>query len=546
MDTGEITAELINESGLPDELVMGSAREVAKHLSTWTKETRARKGQSTLFDRSKFVSPDNPYEQMRVARNAVADDDVVSAAADVTEGLVLQGVRTESSSKDVADIFNQINADLDLDSYLRAAYREVFTYSQVVTATWWGWRTYKPLPAVRPNGSGAARRKEYRLFVPTKIITLDPTKVVPVGMSVFGEEHLAWHATQEEMDIYLGNDPLRYDRVMSELFIGRYVPSRDEALELSELGVDPHRLLEFNPERVWRHTVTKPSYQRFPDLRLRSTFRHLDLKQQLMESDRVMLVGSANYILLVRKGSEAQPGKQEEIQNLRDNFSVLAKLPIIVSDHRLEIEIVAPKLDTTLIRDKYDLLDKRILSRLFGSLDVAGGARGDSTAGITTRMVARFLETRRHMIRRSVERNVISRVWTLNRETFAEKDDASPSLAFNPRNVQLDNDSNLLNAIMTARQSRDLSRESFLEHLNYDQAVEAQRLELEAEIYDDIFKTKVPYSSADGDQEGQDPPSVTGRGGGRPVGGGKSPNSVQGMGKKRTSSGAPSVGGNGD
>jgi len=565
LDTGWVGAAWENQSGLPDAVLLPTIRETASYLQQWTREQRATKGRSGMFDRTKFTAPEGPYEQMRMAHTAIQDDDVVSAAADVTEGLILQGTSWESSNEAAADIMNQIAGKIDLDGYLRTAYRENFTYSQTVTATWWGWKTYtsttrKTADATNKNGSARTYpgRAKFKLFAPTKIITLDPTCVVPVGMAIFGDERLAWHATEEMIAAWSGMEEqplMNFDAVMAGLFKGVYTPTREEEVWLGKLGIDPRRLIEFNPDRVWRHTRTKAAYQPFADLRMKAVFRLLDLKQQLLESDRVMLVGAANYLLLVKKGSVDQPAAQSEVDNLKEGFNVLAKLPVIVSDHRLTIEIISPKLDTTLIADKYNTLDSRILARLFGAPSINSGARGDQNAGITTRMMARTLESQRHMLRRMVEKEIRDQIWDhpYNAEVLKKfKPEEKPSLAFTPRNVQLDNDAQIIAAIMAARQSRDLSRESFLESFGFDQAVEHQRIVREADLYDDDFKTTVPFTAGAGgdpakvgDGQGGAPSAVTGAQGGRPVGGGSPKKSAQSQVKKRTASGAPSVGGAG-
>jgi len=550
IDTGFVEVAAENLSGLPNRLVASTVRELAGQLSQWTQEQRAQKGKPTLFSRTKYVSSENPYDMMKTAKRAVVDDDVVSATADVTEGLIFQGSAWESSDEIASAIMNKVAEDLDLDNYFRMAHRELFTYSQVVTALWWGRKEIQPnvrRPSGKKNKDGSPRtypsRSSFTLNVPTKIVLLDPTKVVPVGNRVFGEDRLAWHATDATIEAWEKGEANPYaarDETIAQLFIGRYQPSKDEEAWMGSLGIDPRKLMEFNPQAVWRHSLTRSSYEGFPDLRMKSAFRHLDLKAQLMDSDRVMLVGAANYLLLVKKGSDDHPGLPEEIDNLRDNFQVLAKLPVIVSDHRLSIEIVAPKLDTTLDPKKYDLLDSRIAARLLGIPQVDTGARGDQTAGTTSRMIARRLESERHMLRRATEKHLAKAIWERNEQALSKYTNV-PSLAFMPRNVQLDSDTVILSAIIQARNSRDLSRESYLEFFGFDQAVEAQRMEREAEIYDDIFQTAVPFSAAGGDGSGG---GATPQGG-RPQGGGSPKQSAQGAVKQRTSTGAPSTGGAG-
>jgi hypothetical protein len=454
---------------------------------------------------------------------------------------MFQKVAWEGESSDDADIFNQISTDVDLDSFLRAASRELFTHSQVVVTSWWERKTYKvrgrnpiphdqkppppapdPLTGITPKPEppkrGVKRKREYRLYAPTQLTILDSLRVIPVGQRLWGGDRLAWHGTAEEIEIWdSGLDrPSAGDPTMSQLIIGKYTPDRQEATELSNLGVDPSRLLELNPMRVWRHTLTRPSYARWPENRLRSVFPLLDLKRQLMDADRVHLIGAANYILLVRKGAKDEPPHQAELESLRRNFDVLAKLPIIISDHRLEIDIITPSQDFTLNREKYEVLDGRIIARLFGAITLSGqGQRNESTLTIA-RMVARLLESRRHMLKRALEANFARRIIEANPEIDWEDE---PNLAFTPRRVQLDADQEIAQMILALRQSKEISRESILEYVGLDEAVEANRRIVEAQMYDDIFETAVPFSSPVNNAGGL-PPGAFGATGGRPTGGG--------------------------
>lgn len=549
----------VNMSGLDDALVSGKMREVASQISRWVEDTRGPgQNRSSLFDRSAYQAPDNVYNQMKIARTAMANDDVVSGAAEVTEGLIFQGVKWESETPDDADIFNQISKTLDLDSYVRQAYRELFTCSQVVTASWWGWKTYKvrgrsnpeelplekkvdpttgvesfaePLdektnrPKKRPKG--VKRKKEYRVWAPVALTVLDSTKVVPVGNLMWGQERLAWQASRAEIEAFEAGT----DVTMESLFLGRYVVEERSAeeKELLALGVDCKRLLELNPMYVWRHCVTKANYQRFPEVRLKSVFKLLDLKQQLMEADRVSLIGAANYILLVKKGTKEDPAYPEEITNLRENFDVIAKLPVIISDHRLEIEIIVPSQDYTLDKEKYDLLDARILARLLGATSISSSGQRNENSLTIARGIARQLETKRHMLKRSLEARVAAAVCEHPFNVKGDKPlfEDEPNLAFTPRSVQLDSDSQITQAVMALRAQKEISRETILEYFGFDQAVEAQRREFEEESgLDDVFGTQVPFDGQGG-QPVQNaggtpppPPQVTGAQGGRPTGGG--------------------------
>jgi len=502
-------------------------RQMAYQLQSWVNNMRAVTGQSGLFDRGKYVSNDIVYNQMLTAR---------------TEGMAFQGLKWESPDWDTTDLFNQMAAEQDLDSLIRKMWREEFTYGQAVCAFWWDEGEF----VVRGSTEkGNKKKRRVKVWYPRAVTLLDAVKVVPVGLLAFGQERLAWKATRQESIAYsaIVNGDLQ-DELMERFYTGQYIPrDGDELQELTSLQIDVSQLLLLDDRYVARHCTTKPDYERFPDVRLKSVFRLLDMKQQLLESDRVALIGAANYILLVKKGDKDSPAYPEEIANLKENYSTLAKLPVIFSDHRLNIEIITPKTDHTLDPDKYMVLDNRIAARLLNMLNSAGAQSGQRTDNTLTmsRTTARSMEGNRHMIRRFLEKQIGKAVveHPKNAGIFTE---GAPALAFTPPNIQLDADAGTVQVLLQARTTGDLSRESFLEYFGFDQEVEAMRVALEATRYDNIFKTRVPFDSPSNNdaRSGGASEPATGTGvapsaqapagarGGRPAGGGKSKQSPSG------------------
>lgn len=524
---------VINHTGLSDTFVTssGDVREIAEKLSRWVDNARAASTRHGMFDRGAYTPPANVYDEMRAARHALEYDDIVGGVAEITEAFAFQGVKFESEEPDEADIFNQIARDLNLDAHLRKMWREEYATSQSVTAMVMGRKSYK----VRgKNEDGNQRRKKYDdLVVPVQLSVLDSTKVVPVGTSPLGPQMLAWCSTAGEVDWFRrARSGEVIDPQMLQFFIGTYTPGPVEEAELTKLGVDTKNLLVMNPSLVFRHTLTKPDYERFAPVRLKGVFRQLDLKQQLMAADRAMLVGAANYILLIKKGDKEHPATPEEMSNLKQNYNFIAKLPVIISDHRLEIEIIAPKVDHTLQQDRYDLIDTRLLARLLGTLSLGGRGQRNETNVTLSRAVAKSMENRRHMIKRTIEERIVRPIIQANSEQFKSE----PNLVFVPRNIALDVDAAMVQAIVSLRTQRELSRESVLELFGFDQAIEAQRRELEEKVYDDIFKTHTPFDSPMGD------PHQNGAQGGRPQGGGQSSGDTTKP-KARTANGNPKTGG---
>lgn len=564
----EVTSDLVLPNGQPLGVVNHSGialgdiardpqvRQLASQIGEWVEKARRGPGPAGMMNRTNYLAPTTPYDLMRAARAAVREDDVISGLADATEAIAFDGgLKWEASDPDDADIFNQMSADLNLDAKIREMWREIFTVDQFVAAKIWDYKTY----SVRGTTTkGNKRKTKYRVWVPTRLVLLRPEQVVPIGYGPLREDELAWHASANEIGNYdriVNSTDSDLDPLMRAFFAGQYKPGLDEESELLNWGVTTDRLLKMRSDWVFRHTSTRPDWAKHPDLRLRGVFELLDLKRQLIASDRAMLVGAANYILLIRKGSKDQPATQDEVSNLKAGYQFLAKLPVIISDHRLEIDIVAPKLDFVLKRDAYETLDTRILTRVLGTFTSprAGGRAGGGSQDTFADVLVAGIGSQRHMIKRALEQNIARAIveHPKNAGIFEDR----PSLVFTPRNVALGTNQAVLSAILALRTQREMSRDTVLEYLGLDQATEAQRLETEEERYDSIFKTAIPFSAAQPGQsapapDGQDdeeqnapaeatpePPAASGRRGGRPRGGGTTPNSPQAQTKPRSANG---------
>jgi hypothetical protein len=195
-------------------------------------------------------------------------------------------------------------------------------------------------------------------------------------------------------------------------------------------------------------------------------------------------------ILLVRKGTDKIPATTAEVQALASQVRQIAKVPLIVGDHRLSVEIVTPKTDNTLSADKYSTLDTRISARLYQMFTVGSTSHGigrDDSLKLA-RVVARGMESRRHMLKRAIEKHVLWPMYEANDELTEP-----PELTFHPKRIALDFDPAVAAFLQDLRDRGDISRESILEELDYSQATEARNRVREAEIYDQIFYTQNPW-----------------------------------------------------
>lgn len=499
----EVSPEELNESlegGLKSQL----DHRVYRALASWAESSQGGSSRYNrgIFQRDKYVTPGEVYKQMAVAYDAL-DDDVVGNVADVSEAMAFQKVTFETQAdKDQENVWHQIGEDLDFDAFVRRMWRELFTVSQCYPVKWWGTKTYR----VDEKREKRKARKEYELQVPVALGFLDPTRVVPVGLDPFGGNSLAWIVASEDEMASASDDPF-----MKELFLGPYTPSKYEAQQLEKEEIEVNKLMLLNPDLVWSHTATKAPFERWARVRMKSVLPLLDLKHQLREMDRAFLLGGINFIVLVTRGSDQQPTTKSEVEATAQQVRGQSRSPVIVSDHRINIEIITPDIEHVLNEDKWDVLDQRILMRLWGMFVLPNDTGNRETSMTMGRVIARGLASRRHMIRRSIEENVIKPTYERNEAVgFTSK----TFLEFAPRRMELEFDPSVITMLQSLRDRGDMSRETILTEFGFDQSLEATRREYEDERYKDVFKpVNVPFDSPN-----KGNPDKTGRTGGRPPG----------------------------
>jgi hypothetical protein len=543
--------DVVNHTNIPVEEVVAALtdddRRVFAAMSDWATSTqpgyKARNG--GLFQRDRYITPSNIKDQMKLAYAAVEQDDIVSGVAESTEALAFSDCSFVADDEDDQDIYNQIAADIDLDSRLREMWQQLFAVSQFYVAVWWETKTY----TVRgETEKGNARRKTMTLKVPVSLTLLDPLKIVPIGSTLFGKERLAYCASREEHVKFkniMSEQRTDQDAIVERLITKQYIPSPDERKELVAAGFDVTNLWELNPDNVFRHTATRPSFQRWAPVRMASVFPLVDLKQHLRQMERAHLIGGTNFIVVITKGSDKMPAKPAEIANLQSQARVVAQIPLLVGDHRLKVEIVTPKTDFTLGAERWNTLDSRVTARLYQMFQLgnySAGAAGDDSAKLI-KVVAKGLESRRKMIRRTLEREIWRPMYHMNDELKTRG-----KLLFHPSAIALDFDDAWASFLLQLRQDREISRDTILSQFDLSQEHEYLMLQREQAKYDDVFRSQVAYTAPQVDPNtgqpippGQpqpalppgkfpegDPRNHNDNGGGRRNGGGRAPGSGQG------------------
>lgn len=531
------TLTYVDEAGLPQAALdeLKNNREIASIVEKWSQSLSGQFPTPTLdlFNRRRWEHQGHLHAQMSSCAWAVEHDDVLSTLADVTEGLMFQKMRFELYDEDQQDFWNQWAGEVDLDSRLREQARELFKISQVYVGLWWEQHVFqvrddlisdtisefqlkqaereyeelrrqaelqglpeppKPAELDGPGRGNRKRKKKFPVVVPTAMTIFEPTKVLPVGELMFGRERFAYVADfgeHEAIGSVMGGDIA--DGTVLQLVERKYEPTESDRRACGELGIDTGRLWLLKKDSVYRHSLTKAAYERFAPVRLKSILPVIDLKNHLRSSDRASLVGNTNFIIVITKGSDRLPAKQSEIDNLQEQARVIARLPVLVGDHRLKVEIVAPSTDHTLTESRWQALDSRLVFRALQTFSpvVQGGNSGGAGVSEMSRVVAKGLESRRHMLVRSLERHVFKLIVDRNAGVL----DESPQLEFAPKRITLDFKADIMGQILKLRDRGDISRETTLEELDYDQDREVLRRAREKAEYDDVFSSATPFAS---------------------------------------------------
>ena len=485
---------LVNESGLSDQAVKEAISlqvpELAR-INKWADSFSGKSRNGGIFSQDRFVVPSGMFDKFRTAADAVRSDDVVANAVETTEQLAFKRISIETGDDDESNIAQQVIDKIDLPKIMRSIWRELFTVSQCYLAVVWHRQDFK---VKGTTAAGTKKKKVYKqLLVPKGITVLDPLKVIPVGNFMFGQERLVYIAdvgesTQIENALAAENTS---DLIVDSLFESKYQPDHNELSLL--IDITGHhdlqgRMFLLKKENCWRITSTRPDYQRFADVRMESVFEILDLKHNLRESDRSDILGNLNCIILVKKGSDKFPAQGEELAGAALQMRQGAKIPLIVSDHRMEIEIITKKTDNVLRPERYNTLNAAITARLYQILNsgnYAAGTAVDDSAKLF-KIIASGMEARRDDIRDSIMDKVIEVTWEKN----SDKLKGEPEMNFHPRRIALDFDPHYAQLLFDAFSAGHVSRDTFLSELDISQDQEAVKRKREDDLYEDTFSVR--------------------------------------------------------
>lgn len=491
-----------NRTDLPDDQVMEAVQ------SHWVTNAALQFGgtpssfqmyatnHGTMLTRTPFRTPSNVIEEIKLARDvADTDDDVRATMSQMIATAYGDGMENLHEDERTLALFNQIagNDGLNLDLWLRELHREWLIASSVTTLSLF---TRKRM-TFSPNGTDT--RSTAQLQVPN-IGILPAENIRVISNDVFGTGRLAYDVTEPNLRMWLDEffgpqtsaarraEMAREEPIIAAIFIGRYEVPYNDADSL----IRGRTLYVLNPRLVKRTTMEKGAAP-YPRPLLTANFALLEAKRLLNIMDYALLQGGTNYIVIAKQGSDKQPAKQPEVDALAEQVQMASRSGVLVGDHRVSIEIVTPKLDELLNKEKRTLLGRKLAMLLLRIPEPVTDDPGAEGARSEMEFTGRTITSDRRAMKRHVESTVYEETANRNPSTFTK---GPPKLWF-PK-IVLSGVKDFFAAVTSARDRGDIPRRWAVEVLGYDyDAAVAERKREKARGDDEVLTPgAVPFDAA--------------------------------------------------
>lgn len=502
---------VFNDTDLPNDDVERAVQTyfVENASLAWGRETtfQTYAAEGSLLARRAFRTPANILDEIKLARDLAERDDDIAAVMGQMVALAFEGgLRNQHRDEKTKALFNAIAREMDLMMVAHEMYRELLISSQINTTTLF---TRERLEYTL---EGADRVLEESAAAP--LVGVMPAENVRVlGNDMFRTGVLAYEPDNEALRRWLDEyfsptttaarkaEMGRLDRVSANLFTGVVELSAADQLNPHELPVIGGKLYLLNPRMVKRTTFPKGSWK-YPRPLLTRNFALLEAKRLLNIMDYALLQGGSNFIVVAKKGSDALPAQPAELQNLQNVVRKASKTGIIVGDHRLDFDIITPKLDELLNPKKRSLVGRKLAMAMLrlsetGIEEVSGEAvKSDDE------MRARVIMSDRGIVLRHLENHAYDEAVSRNKTLFAK---GRPSI-FAPK-IVLQGTQVFTDLILKLRDRGDIPRAWGVQYagFDWDAAVEERRREVERGDDEVMQPGSVPHSSPDAGPQDNNP-----------------------------------------
>ena len=500
---GEIVNAIIdNQTELPDSLV----REVVR--DRWTEIAGLQfaqpnnfqlyaNNQGSMLARTPFRTPQSVIDEIRLARMlADTDDDIGAVIGNMIAIAFGDGVVNQHRDENTLEFFNVImgptKTAIDLETVLAEMYREYLIAAQITTLTIFSRQRlqYWPLKATEPV--------QAQLQVPNVGI-LPAENIRVISNDIMRGGTLAYHVDdpglKRWLDEYLNPNTsggrrafmAMQEPVASTLFTGRVsIPYTD-----SDAASRGQVLYTLDPGMVRRTTAPKGA---MPYARpfLTRDFALIEAKRLLSLMDYALLQGGTNYIVVAKKGTDNLPAQQSEVDNLMEQVRHASRSGVMVGDHRLQIEVITPKLDEMLNPNKRKLVGRKLKMGLMRQTEEVPGDSGTQGATNEMEMTARVVSSDRRKLLRHAQATFYDETAQRNRSAFPM---GAPSI-WAPK-IILTNVAQFWQNLLQARDRGDIPRRWVVEALGYDYDAALAERQRELARGDDtiLMPGAVPFSA---------------------------------------------------
>jgi hypothetical protein len=405
---------VVNDTGLPDDLVMGATRSYFEEHSAMAYGNpnsfqMYTQNSGSMLARAEYAAPTNIIEEIKLARDlAERDDDIREAMGAMIALAFGEGMQNFHEDERSLAAFNAMCEYMNLDGRLKEIYREYLIAAQFTTVSLFT-RTQLDI-----NPSTGNRRLGVSVAAP--LLGVLPSENVRVmGNDLFGKPVLAYDPPEEKLRLWLEEyfgsttsparkgEMAREDRVAAAMFIGvkeidPLAPREDQPGMWGNT-----KLFILNPRMVHRTTMPKGSWK-YPRPLLTANFALLEAKRLLNVMDYALLQGGSNFIVVAKKGTDQRPAQPEEVANLREVVRRASRTGVIVGDHRLTFDIITPDMKELLNEKKRRLIGRKLAMTLLRVPEHSGkptdGGGGESLEG---EIAPRVIESDRRDIKRHIE-----------------------------------------------------------------------------------------------------------------------------------------------
>lgn len=503
-----------NRTDLDDATIQGAVHDMfvenasLSGVERSTFQTYAAEG--SLLARRRYQTPATVIDEIKLARSlAERDDDVAAVIGEMIAIAFGDGYEHQGDDEATVELFCEMAKAKysNLTHALGEMYRELLISSQVNTA----------ILFTRENISytlqGSDRRLSKSVAVPL-IGVLHAENIRVIGNDMFGTGQLAYYPDSDRLRRWLEKyfNPRtapavkaqmgREDRVSANLFTGKVEQGAVEA-EAESWGErwGAQNLYYLNPKMVQRSTFPKGQW-RYPRPLLTRDFSLLEAKRLLNIMDYALLQGGSNFIVVAKKGSDKRPAQKEEIENLQNVVRTASKTGVIVGDHRLEFEVITPKMEALLSPEKRRLLGRKIVQAMLRIPEQAQEVPARSSQiNPELESKARVVTSDRGLLKSHVEDYIYDETVNRNPNVFKE----APCIAF-PK-IILQGTEFFTDFILKLRDRGDIPRKWAVEYagFDFDAAVEQRRLEKESGADEVLLPAEgtVPFSGPSGPQDNQ-------------------------------------------